>query len=104
MDDSITLSFLYKPWLVFPIYTGGSLVGSILMHSGNDLPDSDIHSSVLEFYPLELSWQTEYTIAKTKFKVEPTNKKPCGDLYYDSCHDQKSITLPRRSMHVIFHG
>ena len=91
LDNAITLSFLYKPSSVFPFFFAESgdvgVVGSVLLHSGNDLPDSEIHSSILEFYPLNLAWQTEYTIAKTKFKVEPTKKNPCGDLYPDSCHD-----------------
>ena len=86
LEDSITLSFLLKGWYVFPFYVPEN-IGEILMHSGNDLPDAEEHSSTLEFHPTYLMWQSEYTIAKTKFTVEPTNTVPCDDLYPDACHD-----------------
>ena len=90
VDDAITLSFLFKPWFEYPFYVPEiQYIGIVLMHSGNDLANAEQHSSVLEFYPTYLAFQSEFIIAKTKYTMEPTKKVPCVDLYPDACGDLK---------------
>ena len=87
IEGSLVLAFVLKDEYIYPIPLMHVFGGTILMHSGTDLPDAGEHSSTVPFFPNDLFFRTEFIVKKTSFTIEPTLSQPCGKLHPDSCRD-----------------
>ena len=103
IDEPVWISFWMKPQVFHPDLHS-LFKGSIFMHTGNDFPNSEQHSSILQYYPYNRNWQTEFTIRKERIEIEPTQKMRCGINYFEPCFEFQLTRLiqEKYSCHIPF--